>query len=202
MGRARTVGASGRTRRSSGPLHSPSGARAKTEYNRRVPRRLGLPTLRSDLPTDADTQPTLARARERLGGKATSFVDAGAVVRVEDAGGKPMLGVLLCSDDRTSDVWLEAGFVKRTTREAAVPAKVSAGSALARIAADALVFGRLEEGQRVRFEPPDREPAVGLLFEKCRYGALVADDAGSVFAVGFRRVWPLSKRGSGNGGAS
>ena len=168
-----------------------------------MPRRLGLPTLRSDLLSDANIQPTLARARARLGGTATSFADAGAIVRVEDAGGKPMLGVLLCSDDRTSDVWLEAGFVKRTSREAAVPAKASAGSALARIAADALVFGRLEEGQRVRFEPPGREPAVGVLFEKCRYGGLIADDSGAVFAVGFRRVRPLrAERGSGSGGLS
>jgi hypothetical protein len=162
-------------------------------YNRPVPRRLGLPTLPSRLPIDGGSPPTLARARERLGGRAGSFADAGTIVRVDDAGGKPMLGVLLCCDERTSDVWLEAGFVKRTRRGAAVPTKVAAASPLARIAADALVFGRLEEGQRVRFEPPGRDPALGVLFEKCRYGALVADDAGAVFAVGFRRVWPLAE---------
>lgn len=160
-----------------------------------MPRRLGLPTIRTRLPIDAETQPTLARARERLGGKATSFVDAGTIVCVADAGGKPMLGVLLCGDDRTSDVWLEAGFVKRTRREMVEVAKAATGGPLVRIAADALVFGRLEEGQRVRFEPPGRGPELGVLFDKCRYGALVADDTGAVFAVGFRRVRPVECSG-------
>lgn len=161
-------------------------------------RRLALPTLRPSLgiPTHAQS-PTLARARERLGGPLPPAAadlahrDAGGVVAVPDASGKAVLGVVLCGDEHTCDVWLESGFVKRTRREAVLPAKVGATSPLARIAADALVFGRLGSGQRVRFEPPGREPEVGLLFEKCRYGALIATDSGTVFAVGFRRIWPL-----------
>lgn len=156
-------------------------------------RRLALPTIQSKLPIPYESQPTLARARAKLGGKGPSFRGAGTIVRVDDAGGKPMLGVLLCGDHATIDVWLEAGFVKRTRREGGQPARAAANGALAQIAADAFVFGALREGQRVRFEPPNQPAQEGVLFEKCRYGALVANDAGSVFAVGFRRIWPLPR---------
>ncbi len=162
-------------------------------YNLGVPpRRLALPTIQSKLPIPYESQPTLSRARLRLGGNGASFVGAGTIVRVEDAGGKSMLGVLLCGDERTVDVWLEAGFVKRTRRDGAVPVRGGASSALSQIAADAFVFGAMREGQRVRFEPPNQPSQQGVLFEKCRFGALVANDAGSVFAIGFRRIWPLA----------
>jgi len=156
-----------------------------------VARKLALPTLRPSLGIPTESSPTLARARERLGGKAATHDGAGSVVAVPDASGKTVLGVVLCGDEETCDVWLESGFVKRTRRDGLRPAKVTSASPLARIGGDAVVFARLKEGQRVRFEPPGKATEIGLLFEKCRYGALVADDAGAVFAVGFRRVWPL-----------
>jgi len=61
--------------------------------------------------------------------------------------------------------------------------------------AEVRLFATLKEGQRVRFAEKDGsagELSVGMLVEKCRYGALVAKDDGRILAVGFRRLWPVS----------
>jgi hypothetical protein len=45
----------------------------------------------------------------------------------------------------------------------------------------------------VRFLERDGAPAAeGVLFERCRFGALVAKDDGTIVAVGYRRLWPTS----------
>jgi hypothetical protein len=40
----------------------------------------------------------------------------------------------------------------------------------------------------------DGNPSEGTLFEKCRYGALIARDDRQIMAVGFRKLYPLSPR--------
>jgi hypothetical protein len=128
---------------------------------------------------------TLVRARERLGGHATSHGDAGAIVHVE-RGGRMHLGVILWSDDTSCDVWLGDDVTKRTRKDAVVPAVAPPGSPFSEIAADARRFVLLEEGQDVHFDEHGR----GRLIDKCRWGGLVARADGKIFAIGFRRFSP------------
>jgi hypothetical protein len=100
-------------------------------------------------------------------------------------------GVVLFADETEVDVLVDDTTVKRTVRSNVTPAPEPRGL-LASLAGHVLVFARLEEGERVRMET--REGMVeGLLFEKCRYGALVAKDDGAVIAVGFRKLWPVAR---------
>lgn len=62
------------------------------------------------------------------------------------------------------------------------------------VAADALAFAQLAEGDPVRFLGKDGAVSHGVLAEKCRYGALVAADD-KVFAIHFRRLWHASRSG-------
>lgn len=144
-------------------------------------RRLGLP-LHGTLGT-----PTVERARQRLGGRAATDALAGAIVTVH---GSPVRGVVVFSNEKECDVFLEAGFVKRTQRSAVEPASCEDESPLHELSGEARVFASLDEGKRVRFEEPEKGSQEGLLFEKCRYGALVAKDDGTIVAVGFRKLWP------------
>lgn len=134
----------------------------------------------------AGPNPTLERARKRLGGRASTGTYAGTVVRLD--GGE---GVVLFADESEVDVLVDETTVKRTARSDVSPAPDAHGP-LASLAGHVLVFARLEEGERVRMETEDGM-VEGLLFEKCRYGALVAKDDGSVLAVGFRKLWPVAR---------
>lgn len=120
---------------------------------------------------------TLAHARERLGGRAATHGRAGEVVAIDDA-----IGVVLCSDAKGCDVWLGD---RRTRRVPARSAKAAStpDAELERVAVDARAFARLEEGQDVVI---DGKTLVRLV-EKCRFGGLVAQRDGRMFAVGFRR---------------
>jgi hypothetical protein len=146
-------------------------------------RRLGLP-LR-----DQGTlgTPTVERARQRLGGRGVTDTMAGAIVTVQ---GSPLRGVVVFSNEQECDVFLEAGFVKRTRRANVEHALCEAESPLHELSGEARLFASLDEGKRVRFEEPEKGQQEGLLFEKCRYGALVAKDDGTIVAVGFRKLWP------------
>ncbi len=130
----------------------------------------------------AASRMTLARARERLGGRTKSHGDAGAIVSV-GRGGELKLGVVLWSDDASCDVWLGDDVTKRARTNAVIRTTAPAPLALAQVAADARTFALLEEGQDVSFD----EGRFGRLVEKCRWGALVAGPDGKIFAVGFRR---------------
>lgn len=134
----------------------------------------------------AGPNPTLERARKRLGGRGSTGPLAGAVVRLDDA----TFGVVLFADDAEVDVLVDDTTVKRTARRDLAEV-TDVPAALATLAGHVLVFTHLEEGQRVRMETP-KGLVEGLLFEKCRYGALVAKDDGAVIAVGFRKLWPVS----------
>jgi hypothetical protein len=137
---------------------------------------------RVSLPIKIETRLTLARAREKLGGRVAAHGDAGALVQIERSG-RMSLGVVLWSDDTSCDVWLGDDITKRTRKDAVVQAITSAGSPLANIAAAARTFASIDEGETVLL---DDETTVRLV-EKCRWGALVARADGKIFAVGFRR---------------
>ena len=119
---------------------------------------------------------TLARAREKLGGRVSSHGRGGEVVRVGDE-----VGVVIWSDDAHCDVWIGEDRIKRVPFDEA--SKTPPVEAMRAIASDARAFVDLEEGARVVFD----EKLEGRLIEKCRWGGLVALDDGRVFAVGFRR---------------
>jgi hypothetical protein len=118
---------------------------------------------------------TLARAREKLGGRVVSHARGGDIVR---AGGH--VGVVLWSDEAECDVWIGDDAVKRV---AACDVESASSPDLASVAEDARAFAALQEGAPVVFDGA----IGGKLVEKCRWGGLVARDDGRIFAVGFRR---------------
>ena len=155
--------------------------------------RRALP-LFGDLLEKPAKAPTLEGARKRLGGKANRSAQTGAVVRLIDDEPRAF-GIVLYADEFELDVLLcvsgEVGKLLRKTKpELTLPADVEMVDAA--LLADVRVFASLEEGQRVRFAE-DSGTTDGLLVEKCRYGALVAKDDGKILAVGFRKLWPVSK---------
>ena len=127
------------------------------------------------LPMSFDPRMTLARAREKLGGRVVSHARGGEIVR---AGSH--VGVVLWSDDVHCDVWIGDDAVKRV---ASADVESAASIDLANVSEDARAFAALEEGAMVVFD----EHVSGKLVEKCRWGGLVARDDGRIFAVGFRR---------------
>jgi hypothetical protein len=150
-----------------------------------VTRKISLPMV-DEILAKAGANPTLERARKRLGGRGRTDALAGTVVTLDEATD----GVVLFADDVEVDVLVDDTTVKRTARRHVSPAREVRGP-LASLAGDVLVFARLEEGQRVLLST-EQGMIEGLLFEKCRYGALVAKDDGAVLAVGFRKLWPVA----------
>lgn len=69
---------------------------------------------------------------------------------------------------------------------------------LVKLAAEARVFGAMQEGQAIRYADDAGTLMDGKLIEKCRWGALVARDDGAVVAVGFRKLWPAPSSDSGH----
>ena len=122
-----------------------------------------------------DPRMTLARAREKLGGRVVSHARGGEIVR---AGAH--VGVVLWSDDLHCDVWIGDDAVKRV---ASADVESTSSTELANVSEDARAFAELQEGTHVVFD----EATAGKLVEKCRWGGLVARDDGRIFAVGFRR---------------
>jgi hypothetical protein len=122
-----------------------------------------------------------------MGGRGSTDALAGEIVRID---GSELRGVVVFSSEESCDVFMEAGFVKRTQRERVKRVSCEAASPLHELSGEARVFAELSEGARVRFEQPGSGTEEGVLFEKCRYGALVAKDDGTIVAVGFRKLWP------------
>ncbi len=142
---------------------------------------------------EALDRPTLELARRKLGGKGASDATAGAVVRylgvVEGREAEPVLGVVVYAAGDEVDVWMEGDRVRRTTRAWVEPA-VARTAMQREVAGDARVFAALPEGGRVRIRAEEGEVVEAVLVEKCRYGALVARDDGTLLAVGFRKLIP------------
>ena len=149
-------------------------------------RKISLPMV-DEILAKAGPNPTLERARKRLGGRGSTGALAGTVVTVDETTD----GVVIYADDGDEvDVMVDDTTVKRTGRSLVAPTR-EIGATLATLAGHVLVFAHLEEGQRVRMDTP-QGMVEGLLFEKCRYGALVAKDDGAIIAVGFRKLWPVA----------
>jgi len=137
----------------------------------------------------ADDRPTLELARRRLGGKGASDATAGAVVRYLGVDDAPTVGVVVYAAGDEVDVWMEGDRVRRTTRDWIEPA-VALTAAQREVSGDARVFAALSEGGRVRVRVEGEASVDAVLVEKCRYGALVARDDGTLMAVGFRKLVP------------
>lgn len=141
--------------------------------------------------------PSVEEARATLGGRVTLPADArlGALARFTDARGAGAEGVVVCETDREVDVWIGEGRFQRVAIERVRCDRVADTHPLADVAADARLFGSLAEGQPIRFLGRDGRDREGVLAERCRYGALVSHD-GRLFAVSFRRLWPLVAEGA------
>jgi hypothetical protein len=147
-------------------------------------RKFSLPVAGPAAPSRLDA------ARARLGGRAASDAGVGDLVGFVDEGGQGRLGVTLFVRGDELSVWTSAGFVRQLPRaetravDAAIPAD------LAKVSEAARRFAQLAEGDRVACRDGESE-GVGKLVEKCRFGAVVARDDGSLVAVGFARVAAL-----------
>lgn len=149
-------------------------------------RPLTLPLAKEE--KESSPTPTLDEARVRLGGRAQTGTRTGQVMM---AGGTAVVVIHDGGDELW--VWLSEGRVKRVPSSSLVSFSLPPSADLARVAADAVVFGSLREGERVRWMAPDAELREGLLVEKCRFGALVAIEGDAIVAVAFRRLWPLGR---------
>jgi hypothetical protein len=140
---------------------------------------------------DAVAPPTVDSMRKRLGGRVSQEVgsELGSIVTVT-GGVAPRIGVILASSGARCDVFLERGLVKRTSRATLSAFVGAAPLELSRVAEQATVFGQLFEGQSVHVERSDGAGLRGILREKCRYGALVETNTGTLLGVGFQRLWP------------
>jgi len=132
---------------------------------------------------DAPRSPTVDAARTRLGGREASDPGAGDLVAFDG----DRLGVVLFARGDQLEVWIDDGLVRRVHRSATRAADAVIPAELAEVADAARAFAALEEGARVRYRDEVRV-AEGRLVEKCRFGALIERDDGSIVAVGFRRV--------------
>lgn len=156
-------------------------------------RRLSLP-LTSNLEL---RPPSPDQMRERLGGRlSASSPRAGKLVSLLSSGGVPQVGVLLSDAEDGCDVLFERGLVKRTASDAISPHEGEASEELVALASQARVFAGLGEGSQVLVEQ-EGERTVGVLVEKCRWGALVELEDRKLLGVGFRRLWP-APRGESN----
>ena len=149
-------------------------------------RRFSLP-----LTPDSLRKPTVDAIRKRLGGRASTEGGAGDVVTITTEGGATHIGVVLFVRGEDLDVWVDQGRVRRARRSRTKPVSAPISKELVDIANDARVFGRLMEGQRVRYQHDDGF-SEGRLVEKCRFGALLERDDGVLVGVGFRKIWPAS----------
>ncbi|HVK69604.1 MAG TPA: hypothetical protein VM694_34335 [Polyangium sp.] len=147
-------------------------------------RKLGLPVL-----TPKPPLPTVDAMRKRLGGRASTEQGAGDAVTFTTPGGVRLTGVVLFVRGDELDVWVDENVVRRTRRVAVAPLDAELPRDLVAIAADARVFAKLTEGQRIRYLDEERVDE-GTLVEKCRFGALVERSDGTIIGLGFRRLWP------------
>lgn len=132
--------------------------------------------------------PTVEAARKRLGGRGSSEPGVGALVVVTTRYGVDKDGVVVFVRGDEVDVWIADDTVLRTTPTRVRPMTAAAPRHLAAVAADSRAFAALVEGRRVRFSDGNGATGEGMLAEKCRFGAIVARDDGSLVGVGFRRL--------------
>lgn len=149
-----------------------------------------LPTLAASLVFQSP--PLLEHARRRLGGPGRSEPGLGAFVCLRNSEEPPVPGVVLFVAGAELDVWTGRGRVVRTQRERVASLSGPAPPELTTIASAVSVFASLVEGRRVRYIDAEGNSSEGTLFEKCRYGALVARDDSHIMAVGFSKLRPAA----------
>jgi hypothetical protein len=148
-------------------------------------------TMARRLPLQSPT-PSVEVARKRLGGRAITGPGAGELVTVTTSLGLTKQGAVVFVAGDELDVWIAEDTVMRTSRERTVPLRTAVPKEMSAVAADARVFASLHEGQRVRYLLAGEDYAEAMLVEKCRWGALLLRDDGTLVGVGFRRVWPVA----------
>ena len=154
-----------------------------------------LPSLGAAATVSHDA-PSVDEARVALGGRVEAVnlrgvMKLGALVHFVDVRGKALEGVLVFASLEGADVWVGDGRFHRVPDARMRGSEVTChGHPLADVAADAHVFAMLPEGARVRFVDRKGVMQLGLLVEKCRYGALIENEDKRILAVSFRRVWP------------
>jgi hypothetical protein len=163
----------------------------------RKPSPLEIPesdTLRRVRPASSRTP--LENARARLGGRAApSLAAPGSLVEAEMRDGGRRAGVLLWSSREHCEAWFDDGFARRVSASVVSPGTGPVPESLLQVAAEIRVFVALAPGERVKWSRGS-EVAEGCIAEKCRYGAIVVTPEGRLVAVGFRKLWPATVRGT------
>ena len=151
-------------------------------------------------------KPSLDDARNRLGGRtkdeepAPDGIVPGRVVRVFANDGAEHVAVVVFANADEVHILIDGTKLRRVPPASVHPHEGAAPSSVAKIAADAQVFSRLAEGEKVRYADDSGGLLAGKLVEKCRYGALVVREDGAVVAVGFRKLWPAAGPAWSRGG--
>jgi hypothetical protein len=178
-------------------------------YDERVTKKLNLPLFEDPAPKKSDARerkkPSIDAARARLGGRVTAadvpvqrFTPGVAVTFAvgRSAAARRMPGVVVFASVAEIHVLLDG---IRLRRLRPIDLELHVGELdieLEKLAADARLFGQLDEGQSVRYANDAGDLVSGKVVEKCRWGALVLRDDGAIVAVGFRKLWPLSADGA------
>jgi hypothetical protein len=153
-------------------------------------------------------KPSLDDARNRLGGRtnqeepAPAGIVPGRVVRVFANDGAEHVAVVVFANADEVHILIDGTKLRRVPPDSVHAHEGPAPSSVAKIAADAHVFSRLAEGEKVRYADDSGGLLAGKLVEKCRYGALVVREDGAVVAVGFRKLWPAASTNGTPGGAA
>ena len=153
-------------------------------------------------------KPSLDDARNRLGGRtnheeaAPAGIVPGRVVRVFANDGAEHVAVVVFANADEVHILIDGTKLRRVPPDSVHAHEGAAPSSVAKIAADAHVFSRLAEGEKVRYADDSGGLLAGKLVEKCRYGALVVREDGAVVAVGFRKLWPAASTNGTPGGAA
>jgi hypothetical protein len=153
-------------------------------------------------------KPSLDDARNRLGGRTNDEEPApvgmvpGRVVRVFANDGAEHVAVVVFANPDEVHILIDGTKLRRVPPASVFAYDGEAPSSVSKIAADAHVFSRLAEGEKIRYADDSGGLLAGKLVEKCRYGALVVREDGAVVAVGFRKLWPAANAAGNRGGAA
>lgn len=149
----------------------------------------------------SERKPSIDSARDRLGGRIVETdvpppgLACGLVVSVAGGRGTTVPGVIVFASQKEVHVLLDGVRLRRVVPEHVRAFSGEVPLALAKIAGDAQLFGRLGEGEAVRYAGDDGGLVTAKVVEKCRWGALVSRPDGAVIAVGFRKLWPATAGG-------
>jgi hypothetical protein len=135
-------------------------------------------------------KPTIDAMRARLGGRESSPPDAGKTVSWVSPDGQTRTGVILAGSNDERFMWTTDGVVRRAERRDLREMDSYIPADLVVAASEIRAFASLAEGDSVLVDEASHQVEM-LLIEKCRFGALVAREDGSVLGVGFRKVHAL-----------